>query len=161
MVGSYGIRPTIDALALDGVIPLAEAMDTAGFFCLDPFKFAQIHRVWYNNTVVSTTKPYNSFPRTIVYPTDSLPLANPAAQTIYDDFLSKLEDAYGMTVRPTNVSNIVRQSPNPLVRFVMLLMLFARAEYVKQQFHFVWCTKQSAGRILLVSFKESRSLREY
>jgi hypothetical protein len=46
IVGSYGIRPTWGSMDLTGVMPMAEEMDTAGFFARDPLLFHQISSLW-------------------------------------------------------------------------------------------------------------------
>lgn len=46
LVGAYGIRPSWGSMDLEGVIPLAEEMDTAGFFARDPALFCQIATLW-------------------------------------------------------------------------------------------------------------------
>lgn len=47
LVGVYGIRPTFGSLDLTGVVPLADGLDTIGFFARDPVLFYEISRHWF------------------------------------------------------------------------------------------------------------------
>lgn len=62
--GLYGLRPSFDAISLDGVIPMNDLMDTAGYFSRDPSLFKVFGETWYGeNKNISTS--YSSFPKTV------------------------------------------------------------------------------------------------
>lgn len=62
--GLYGLRPTFGAISLDGVIPMSDIMDTAGYFSRDPALFKTFGEAWYGeNKNISTN--YTSFPKTV------------------------------------------------------------------------------------------------
>ena len=113
LVGSYGSRPTFGALDTNGVIPLAERLDTLGFFCLDPYKLAKIQRTWYANSDVETSKAFSSFPKTLLYPNDTFPVGNPVAQELYDKFVGDVSSAFNIEVQRVNISGILLASDNP------------------------------------------------
>jgi hypothetical protein len=57
----------------------------------------------------------NAWPKTILYPTDYLPLNNSAAQVILERFISKLTTVFGMTVREFNFSATVANASDVAV----------------------------------------------
>ncbi|CDH11786.1 related to D-mandelate dehydrogenase [Zygosaccharomyces bailii ISA1307] len=62
--GLYGLRPSFGAISLDGVIPMSDIMDTAGYFSRDPALFRTFGEAWYGeNKNISTN--YTSFPKTV------------------------------------------------------------------------------------------------
>ncbi|CDH17471.1 related to D-mandelate dehydrogenase [Zygosaccharomyces bailii ISA1307] len=62
--GLYGLRPSFGAISLDGVIPMSDIMDTAGYFSRDPALFKTFGEAWYGeNKNISTN--YTSFPKTV------------------------------------------------------------------------------------------------
>ncbi|OQO13280.1 hypothetical protein B0A48_01508 [Cryoendolithus antarcticus] len=88
--GTYGQRPSQGLMSLEGVMPLGGATDTAGIFCRDPVKWSRFSKAWYTPSLFQSSNitglsalevPDNrGFPKTILYPTDYLPLNNSAAQ---------------------------------------------------------------------------------
>ena len=110
LVGSYGIRPTWGSLNLTGVIPLATEMDTAGFFARDPNLFYKVHNLWFENTLVPVNTSFSKFPSKLIYPVDYFPLANPAAQAIFDTFMTTLQEEFNMVRTPINFTSILRSS---------------------------------------------------
>ncbi|CDH11787.1 related to D-mandelate dehydrogenase [Zygosaccharomyces bailii ISA1307] len=62
--GLYGLRPSFDAISLEGVIPMSDIMDTAGFLARDPGLFKVVGDAWYGeNKNISSN--YTSFPKTV------------------------------------------------------------------------------------------------
>ncbi|EGA72492.1 hypothetical protein AWRI796_5153 [Saccharomyces cerevisiae AWRI796] len=62
--GLYGLRPTFDAISLDGIIPMSDIMDTAGYFSRDPELFRVFGEAWYGENE-NISKSYTSFPNTV------------------------------------------------------------------------------------------------
>ncbi|KAF8885757.1 amidase signature domain-containing protein [Infundibulicybe gibba] len=113
MVGAYGIRPTRGSIDMSGIVPLSEEMDTAGFFARDPRMFREITHHWYANSPVISKRPPLRFPTKILYPVDHFPVANPAAQTLYDSFVEALELYMNMTKVSMNLTDtLLPQLPN-------------------------------------------------
>lgn len=102
LVGSYGMRPTWKSMGLEGVIPLATEMDSAGFFARDPELFYQISKLWFDDAPVEVNRSFSSLPTRLVYPVDYFPLNNSAAQAIFDSFISTLKEEFGMELVPVN-----------------------------------------------------------
>lgn len=133
LVGSYGIRPTWGSLNLTGVIPLATEMDTAGFFARDPALFYKVHNLWYEDALVPVNTSFTKFPTKIIYPVDYFPLVNPAAQKIFEDFMTALQEEFNMTRTPINFTSILRSTvSNPSITNITAFQANSNrlAEYV-------------------------------
>lgn len=63
----------------------------------------------------------DAFPKTILYPTDYLPLNNSAAQPILESFIANLTNVFDMTVKKFNFSETVLTSGDPIAANVPLL----------------------------------------
>ncbi|KAK3072590.1 hypothetical protein LTR53_006544 [Teratosphaeriaceae sp. CCFEE 6253] len=123
--GTYGNRPSQGLMSLEGVIPLGGATDTAGVFARDPYKWSFFAKHWYIPSLHQSTNitglsalevPDNSgFPKTILYPTDYLPLNNSAAEPILDAFIANLTSIFGMTVKRFNFTATVQKASDPAV----------------------------------------------
>lgn len=125
VAGVYGQRPSQGLMSLENVMPLGAATDTAGVFSRDPHAWAHFAKHWYipelhqspNITGLSplVVPDSNAFPKTILYPTDYLPLNNSAAQPILEAFISNLTSLFGMQVQNFNFTQTVRSIPDPLL----------------------------------------------
>ena len=118
---------------LTGVIPLSTEMDTAGFFARDPKLFYKISALWYEDSPVPVNNSFSSFPTRLVYPLDYFPLGNPAAQSLFEDFMSTLEQEFGMVRTPFNFSETLNTSvTNPRITNLTAFQLSSNrlAEYV-------------------------------
>ncbi|KAK6442585.1 hypothetical protein LTR95_001176 [Oleoguttula sp. CCFEE 5521] len=123
--GTYGQRPSQGLMSLEGVMPLGGATDTAGVFCRDPVKWSRFSKAWYTPSLFQSPNitglsaldvPDNQgYPKTILYPTDYLPLNNSAAQVILQNFISNLTTVFGMTVKEFNFTATVQAAPDPAV----------------------------------------------
>lgn len=125
--GTYGNRPSQGLMILEGVIPLGGATDTAGVFSRDPKKWAHFARHWYTSDLHQDTNTTglselvvpqsntSGFPKTLLYPTDYLPLNNTAAQPILDAFISNLTSLFGMQIQRFNFTATVQNASDPIV----------------------------------------------
>ncbi|PFH44794.1 hypothetical protein AMATHDRAFT_51878 [Amanita thiersii Skay4041] len=107
MVGAYGIRPTHGCFDLDGVVPVSEEMDTAGFFVRDPKLFYLLRKLWYGqvkSTIISRRQTIRN-PSKLLYPIDQLPFAVPEAQKLYDNFTQTLQEHIKIIKTPINVTH--------------------------------------------------------
>ncbi|RSL90959.1 hypothetical protein BHE90_001933 [Fusarium euwallaceae] len=118
--GSYGIRPTHNAMDLTGALPLSHLFDTAGIFARDPVLFSQISQKWYADSSVPIAKVPEAFPKKLLYPVDYLPLKNAKAQEVFDSFISTLEKELGMKTEKINVTAILQKSDNPYINTVAM-----------------------------------------
>ncbi|GFF89469.1 amidase 1 [Aspergillus udagawae] len=110
--GTFGNRPSQGMISLEGAVPLNAGEDTVGVFSRDPVEWAEFAKAWYTpslhedpsiNGLPSLSVPdTTAFPKRIVYPVEYLPLANPAAQAILDEFLHSLTRVFNMTTERTN-----------------------------------------------------------
>ena len=125
--GTYGQRPSQGMMVLDGVIPLGAASDTAGVFARDPKKWAHFSKHWYASDLrqnSSTTglselvvpqSGASGFPKTLLYPTDYLPLNNTAAQPILEAFIANMTALFDMQVEHLNFTATVQNATDPVV----------------------------------------------
>ncbi|KAK5129566.1 hypothetical protein LTR08_003152 [Meristemomyces frigidus] len=123
--GTYGNRPSQGMITLERVIPLGGATDTAGVFSRDPHRWAYFAKHWYtpslhqstNITGLSALQVPNTdaFPKTILYPTDYVPLNNSAAEPILDAFIANMSSLFGMTVKRFNFTATVENAATPAV----------------------------------------------
>ncbi|EMC94003.1 hypothetical protein BAUCODRAFT_74794 [Baudoinia panamericana UAMH 10762] len=129
--GTYGNRPSQGMITLDGVIPLGGATDTAGVFSRDPYKWAYFAKQWYTPSLHQSSNvtglaalsvPDNDgFPKTILFPTDYLPLNNSAAEPILDALIANMSSLFGMTVKRFNFTATVQAAVNPAVNNIVAL----------------------------------------
>ena len=124
VAGVYGQRPSQGMISLERVIPLGAATDTAGVFSRDPYKWIKFAKSWYTPSLyqdVSITglsplsvPDTNAFPKTILYPTDYLPLNNSAAEPILQDFIANMSRIFNMTVKEFNFTATVQNFSDPI-----------------------------------------------
>ncbi|KAF5371307.1 hypothetical protein D9758_004268 [Tetrapyrgos nigripes] len=105
VVGVYGIRPSFGSLSREGVVPLSEEMDTFGIFARDPELFYDVAMSWYAQSPVKANSSFTSFPHQLLYPYDHFPVGNPAAQSIYDNFVNTLHEQLNITRVPINITD--------------------------------------------------------
>ncbi|KAK0294879.1 hypothetical protein LTS00_006714 [Friedmanniomyces endolithicus] len=129
--GTYGNRPSQGMITLEGVIPLGGATDTAGVFSRDPYKWSYFAKHWYapslhqssNLTGLSALNvpDTDGFPKTILYPTDYLPLNNSHAEPILDALIANMSSLFGMTVKRFNFTATVENATDPTVANITAL----------------------------------------
>lgn len=83
--GLYGIRPSHDAISLDGVIPLCSVLDTAGFLVRDAISLNTFAKVWYADRFIS----YSKFPTKILYSIEFLSQPSTVIE-IFENFTRQL-----------------------------------------------------------------------
>ncbi|TID19091.1 amidase family protein [Venturia nashicola] len=115
--GTYGQRPSQGMITLDRVIPLGGATDTAGVFSRNPYKWVKFSKAWYDpalhqdSSVTGLSKlivpDSKAFPKTIIYPTDYLPLNNSAAEVILQGFIQDLSKVFNMTLKKVNFTQTI------------------------------------------------------
>ncbi|CAG5156554.1 uncharacterized protein ALTATR162_LOCUS4351 [Alternaria atra] len=124
VAGVYGQRPSQGMISLERVIPLGAATDTAGVFSRDPYKWIKFAKSWYSPSLfqdesITGLSPLsvpdtNAFPKTILYPTDYLPLNNSAAEPILQDFIANMSRIFNMTVKEFNFTATVQNFSDPI-----------------------------------------------
>lgn len=110
--GTFGNRPSQGMMSLEGAVPLNAGEDTVGVFSRDPVEWAEFAKAWYapslhQDSSINSLPPLSvpdstAFPKRILYPVEYLPLANPAAQAILDNFLHGMTRVFNMTIERTN-----------------------------------------------------------
>ncbi|EUC43328.1 hypothetical protein COCMIDRAFT_101179 [Bipolaris oryzae ATCC 44560] len=124
VAGVYGQRPSQGLMSLERVIPLGAATDTAGVFSRDPHKWVKFAKAWYaphlyQDTSITGLSPLvmpdtNAFPKTIIYPTDYLPLNNSAAEPILAKFIEEMAGVFDMRVKKVNFTATVQNARDPI-----------------------------------------------
>ncbi|MCJ1309334.1 hypothetical protein MMC25_002993 [Agyrium rufum] len=98
--GLFGNRPSHGLVSLEGVMPLAPELDTAGFLTRDPVIWATAGSVLYQGLEFYTEYPKSiqtlSFPQTSRSPADTMVL----------DFLAKLESFLGAKTTALNITSL-------------------------------------------------------
>jgi hypothetical protein len=104
-------------ISLDRVIPLGGATDTAGVFSRDPHKWVKFSKAWYDpalhqDSSLTGLSPLSvpdtsAFPKTILYPTDYLPLNNSAAEVVLQAFIANLSSIFNMTLKNFNFTQTI------------------------------------------------------
>jgi hypothetical protein len=108
-------------MSLEHVIPLGAATDTAGVFSRDPYKWA---KAWYaphlhQDPSITGLSPLvvpdtDAFPKTLLYPTDYLPLNNSAAESILQSFVGDVARVFNMTVKKINFTATIQNATDPV-----------------------------------------------
>jgi hypothetical protein len=91
--GIYGNRPSHGLVALDGVMPLAPALDTAGFLTKDPILWAEASQALYQDNLTIT----HAYPKTVKasgFPST----ATKAGDQLLIDFLGNVSAFIGASV---------------------------------------------------------------
>lgn len=118
--GTYGNRPSQGMTTLDGAIPLNFVSDAAGVFSRDPVQWVKFAKVWcspslHQDSSVSGMPNLNiqdntQYPQRILYLVEYLPLANPEAETILQNFLGNVSGIFNMTLEHTNLTSTIKNS---------------------------------------------------
>jgi hypothetical protein len=119
--GMYGNRPSQGMITLERVQPLGAAQDTAGFFARDPHAFAYFAKHWYTadlhqdasiTGLERLTVPESNIPlpSTVYYTPDYLPIRNPAADALVQEFYKNLTTLLGMTQKTLNLTSILLEN---------------------------------------------------
>jgi hypothetical protein len=156
VAGVYGQRPSQGAISLERVIPLGAATDTAGVFSRDPYKWIKFAKNWYSPSLhqdVSVTglsplafPDTDAFPKTILYPTDYLPLNNSAAEPILQEFIANMVRIFNMTVKEFNFTATVQNFSNPIAS--NLTTLNGATSVINN-----WTAWQVVGKPLMTAWK--------
>jgi hypothetical protein len=101
--GCFGNRPSHGLVALDGVMPLSPALDTAGFLTRDPYLWHEAAKALYLTNITSN---FTSFPKKIL--TSGFPTTGDnEADSILVEFLSNLQTFLGApTPTAINLNNL-------------------------------------------------------
>lgn len=123
--GTYGNRPSQGMITLEGVQPLGAAQDTAGVFARDPYQFAYFCQHWYTaslhqdpslNGLEPLTLPSEApLPSTVIYDPAYLPVRNPAADVLVQQFYDSLTTTLGMTKSIQNITASILDNADPRI----------------------------------------------
>lgn len=123
--GTYGQRPSQGMISLERVMPLGGATDTAGVFSRDPKQWIKFSKAWYEPSLHQSSNltglsplvvpDTDDFPKTILYPTDYLPLNNSAAEEVLQRFIGNMSSLFGMTVREFNFTATVQNESDSTI----------------------------------------------
>lgn len=148
--GLFGIRPTWDAISLEGLIPMSPLMDTAGYFTRDAELFNLIGKHWYGgNENISTA--YSHFPSTVLTFTEeessSESFASEEVMKIYNSFLNATIDFLGATHETLDVylsiqnatgetiADLFNQTSNTLTGYYQYFNVYEPLREAYQQKH--------------------------
>lgn len=130
------MRPSWGSMNLSGVIPLADEMDSVGFFARDPVLFHKISTLWFQDSPIPVNNSFSSMPKKLIYPVDYFPLQNDAAQELFNSFMDTLEEEFGMVRTSMNLTTTLHESvSNPAITNVTAFQLSSNrlAEYISYQ----------------------------
>ncbi|KAK7752396.1 hypothetical protein SLS62_005734 [Diatrype stigma] len=160
--GVYGNRPSQGLITLRGVMPLGAATDTAGVFARDPIAWARFARHWYapelhEDPAVTGLSPLpasppapGGLPQRLLYLTDYLPLANPAAEAVLQRFLADaarvLGGGGGLAVEHVNLTAVVAAADDSVPKYDALSDALGVLDSVTQ-----W---EAVGKPLLAAWAE-------
>ncbi|KAG7079993.1 hypothetical protein JMJ78_0007096 [Colletotrichum scovillei] len=115
--GTYGNRPSQGLMVLDGVMPISYGADTGGVFARDPQDWVRFAKLWYDPSLHQDSSlnglpelevpDSRAFPKRILYPTEHLPLQNPAAEEVLRSFLAQVNKVMNLTVSKVNITETV------------------------------------------------------
>ncbi len=94
--GNFGLRPTHDRIALDGIMPLATSFDTIGWFARDPAVLQDVGRV-----LLPGFGEDAPLPTKLLVPEDAWALASETIQASLSEGLVALEARFGSAERIT------------------------------------------------------------
>lgn len=119
--GTFGNRPSQGMISLEGVNPLGAAQDTAGLFSRDPALWSQFAKQWYipplhqdpsiNGLEALSIPDSYDLPKFIKYDPAYLPVRNPAAAEIMQQFLANMTSTLNMTIQTINLTSLLLASP--------------------------------------------------
>jgi Asp-tRNA(Asn)/Glu-tRNA(Gln) amidotransferase A subunit family amidase len=99
MQGIYANRPSTGAVDLDQVLPLCDAMDTAGVFARNAETWHTVIHAWYQNFT-----DYTNYPKRIYYPDSSFPNVSTDAGELLENFVVKVEKFLNTTREHVDIS---------------------------------------------------------
>ena len=108
--GIFQLRPTHDAIHLEGMVPTFEGWDTPCLFGRDITRFEEIARVWYASKMLSK-RPKRLKKPAIIYPLDFFPVQNIMQMDIVDLFISDLERYLGVVIIKVSITSMWDQDP--------------------------------------------------
>lgn len=85
--GIYGNRPSTGAVAMEGVLPLCDVLDTAGVFARDARTLSTVLHAWYQDS----DKAYKGYPRLLFYPNASFPDSTTEAGALLEEVVTGIE----------------------------------------------------------------------
>lgn len=88
--GLFAIRPSHDAISLDGVMALCSPLDVAGFFARNATLLETFGKAWYEQQSTG----YSKFPTKILYSTELFAQPSPVRQLV-ETFANKLVEFLG------------------------------------------------------------------
>ena len=90
--GIFGIRPTVDRVPLDGVVPFGPPFDVAGWFARDAELLESVARVLLDDTAPP------SAPRRLLRGVDAFEAAGDRVAAALEDAVARVEDAVGPAI---------------------------------------------------------------
>ncbi|KAI9733664.1 MAG: hypothetical protein M1834_003266 [Cirrosporium novae-zelandiae] len=108
--GVFQMRPTHDAVSLDGMIPTFLPWDTPCLFGRDLTKFKGVIQHWYTSKTLLRDKFPSKRP-SIIYPLDYLPVGNPHQMKLIDSFVNDLESYLGTDAVKVSIASLWDKSP--------------------------------------------------
>ncbi|KAI5926047.1 amidase family protein [Camillea tinctor] len=125
--GTFGNRPSQGLMTLKNVLPLGAATDTAGVFSRTVQDWVHFAKNWYvpelvEDASITGLSPLEApdsyaFPKRILYLTDYLPLANPAAEVILQNFIRNMSEAFDMNVENLNLTALVGNTTDDVPKY--------------------------------------------
>ncbi|KAI1634585.1 amidase family protein [Biscogniauxia mediterranea] len=125
--GTFGNRPSQGLMTLKNVLPLGAATDTAGVFSRNVHDWVHFAKNWYvpelhEDPSITGLSPLQApdsyaFPKRILYLTDYLPLANPAAEAILQSFIRNMSEAFDMSVENLNLTALVGNTTDDVPKY--------------------------------------------
>ncbi|KAI8812484.1 amidase signature enzyme, partial [Cladochytrium replicatum] len=95
--GVFGIRPSFGAADLTNVMPLADVLDTAGYFTRTG---ALLYK--FGSAMYPSMKHYSQYPKKLLYPTDYW---GSSPNPLFESFIVKLESFLNTTRTPISISS--------------------------------------------------------
>ncbi|KAF2489454.1 putative glutamyl-tRNA amidotransferase subunit A [Lophium mytilinum] len=111
--GIYGMRPSLGAASFNGVIPYSPYFDTIGAFARNASSFARISRAMYGSyDAPKCEKVRMQKPTKLLYPTDYWPVQDSKSQTVFEEYIQKLEKFLDVERTPVDLGKLWKES-NP------------------------------------------------
>lgn len=108
--GLFSLRPSHGMTSVEGIIPWGAEFDTFGGLARDAAILETISQLLYNSH--SSDVPAHK-PRKIFYPSDFWPVAQDDQQTLFDNFIARLEAYTGSKCVPINLDDNWKEN-NPI-----------------------------------------------
>lgn len=131
--GIFQMRPTHDAVPLDGIVPVFEPWDAPAVFARDITILKPVLSTWYKSkTVVAHTALRES--STIVYPLDYFPVDNRVQMQLIDAFLADLAKTLNAVIRKVSIASLWDET-RPSEVGQQSVQDYLRDTYVNTNFH--------------------------